>query len=186
MRRRTKQAIVTLTNALYDILSTGYLVTLVGLLSQGRTGPKLFKGLAGYSHWRIKQALKEQKLKGYIEYDDEDERAPIFLTAKGFVRQSKQKIKAANFGKWDHLWRLILFDIPERKRLRKKFQRFLQNVGCYRVQKSVYAFPYDCKKEFFTIASSFKVGSNVDIYAVPNLGRHEQLARNFYFRRDLH
>ncbi len=183
MKRKTKQKIKTLTVALYDVLSIGTIVTIGCILSQGRTAPKLFSGLARYSHWRIKQALREQKLKGYIEYDENDEHSPIILTPKGFVRQTKQRLKEFNFGKWDHMWRLIMFDIPERIKLRRRFQRLLQRVGCFRVQKSVYAFPYDCKKEILTIASSLKVASYVDVCIIPNLGRLEQRARDFYLRK---
>lgn len=183
MRRRTKDKVKTLTCMFYDLFKAGYLISLTGLLSQGRTADKLLKGFVEYSDWRIKQALREQKLKGYIEYDENDENSPIILTSKGFIRQTKQKLKEANFGKWDHLWRLVLFDIPEYGRLRQRFRRFLQNAGCYRIQKSVYAYPYDCKKEILSIASNFQVASYVDIYTVPNLGRQEKSVRDFFLQR---
>ena len=71
------------------------------------------------------RTLKIQKL---ITYDEQDEHSPIMITEKGFVRSSKDNFINIKGRKWDHFWRLILFDIPEYKHKRQAFQqmRFAQ------------------------------------------------------------
>ena len=185
MKRKTEDKIRNLSTLLYDVLGTGALATIVGLLSQGRTADKLFKCFAGYSAWRIKQMLREQKLLGCIEYDEEDEHSRIYLTKKGFIRIDKKKLKNVSAVKWDHSWRLICFDIPEVTGSRRKFQRMLKDTGCFKLQKSLYAYPHNCKEEVLNLASSIRASSYVDVYTVPNLGRREQEAKKFYLYRQL-
>ncbi len=185
MKRKTKDKIKSLSDMLYDVLGTGALVTIVGLISQGRTADKLFKCFAKYSAWRIKQMLHEQKLHGYIEYDEEDEHSRIYITNKGFVRFAKKKLKNITALRWDHFWRLICFDIPEKNGSRRKFQYLLKSIGGFKLQKSLYAYPHDCKNEILNMASDLRISSCVDVYIVPNLGRREQEVRKFYLYRQL-
>ncbi|MBU1032540.1 MAG: CRISPR-associated endonuclease Cas2 [Patescibacteria group bacterium] len=182
MKRKTKDKIKTLTKAFFDIMAIGTLVTLAGLLSQGRTADKLFKALKGYSIWRIKQMLRQQKFYGMIEYDEEDENSLIVLTKKGFTRITKEKFKKIKGRKWDHLWRLISFDVPERKKSRRKFQWQLRSLGFYKIQKSIYAYPYECEQDIKVIASQYNITTNVRVFIVPNLGADEQAARMHYFQ----
>ena len=183
MRRKTKEKTKTIARALLEILGTGAFVTAVGLLSQGRGADRLMKGFAKYGAWRVRQLLRRLKFQGMIVYDEEDEHSPIHLTEKGFVRVAKDRMKRIRGKKWDHFWRLILFDIPERKRTRRKFQQLLCRLGFYRVQRSVYAYPFECKEDILRLAAQFRSSSYVMIYTVPNLGPHEQSARMYYFNR---
>jgi CRISPR-associated endonuclease Cas2 len=183
MKRKTKDSLKMFSVCLYDLLKIGTCVTVGSILSQGRATPKLLRGFIRFGASRLKQALREQKIGGFIEYDEEDERSRIILTEKGFVRSTKWTLQNIFNVKWDHFWRLILFDIPEKKRMRAKFRRLLKTIGCYRLQKSVYVYPHDCKKEILRLAASCRVSANVDIITVPNLGRHEKDARAFYFAR---
>ncbi|MBU1032855.1 MAG: CRISPR-associated endonuclease Cas2 [Patescibacteria group bacterium] len=185
MKRKTKDKTKTLTKAFFDIMAVGTLVTVIVLLSQGRNANKLFKALGSYSVWRIKRMLKRQKLMGMIEYDEDDEYSPIILTKKGFTRITKDKLKRIDGKKWDHFWRLVMFDVPERKNKRVKFQRLLSQLGLYRIQKSVYVYPFECKADILCLASQFGISSDVVVLTVPNLGPHEKLARRFYSYRFL-
>ncbi|MFA4954274.1 MAG: CRISPR-associated endonuclease Cas2 [Patescibacteria group bacterium] len=184
MRRKSKDKLIHATDALLEILAIGGLVTVAGLLSQGYTAPKLFKGLGEFSVWRIKKLLRQLKLRQCIEYDKSDEDSPILLTEKGFIRRSKHSLLTRNYGKWDHLWRLLIFDIPEtKKKQRDQFRDLLTSVGCFRIQQSVYAYPYDCKKELLVLASNKYVKKHIEVLTVPNLGRYEKEARKHYFDR---
>jgi len=162
-------------------MAVGTTVTVIGLLSQGRSADKLFLGFTKFSAYRIRQMLKQQKLYGYIEYSKEDECSPILFTSKGFLRATKRQLRQFHDLKWDHLWRVISFDIPEKTGCRKKFQRQLLSVGCYKLQRSTYVYPHECKTEILTIAANLGVSKYVTVYATPNLGNREVTARDFYF-----
>lgn len=49
---------------------------------------------------------------------------------------------------WDKKWRIILFDIPEkRRRIRDTLRHHLQQLGCHELQKSVLVHPFECRNE---------------------------------------
>lgn len=183
MRRQNKEKIKITGLALLEVLATGAFLTTAGLLSQGRGADRLLKSFAKYGAWRIRQLLRQLRFQNCIVYDEEDERAPIHLTEKGFIRVTKSKLRRIDGKKWDHLWRLIIFDIPDRKKSRRRFQQLLRRIGCFRVQRSVYAYPFECKDDILRLAAQYRSSSCVLVYTVPNLGPCERHARNFYFRR---
>ncbi|MEK7624015.1 MAG: hypothetical protein AAB408_05135 [Patescibacteria group bacterium] len=48
--------------------------------------------------------------------------------------------------RWDKKWRLLIFDIEERHRLqRDQVRHTLIELGFYRLQDSVWVYPYDCE-----------------------------------------
>lgn len=183
MKRTHKEKGKTITRAFFEILAVGTVMTLVGLISQGRTAPRLLKSFARFGSWRIKLMLKRLKIQGLIVYDEEDEYSPILLTEKGFVRVTKGKLRDMRGKRWDHLWRLVLFDIPNRKGIRGSFQKLLRQTGFFQVQKSVYAYPFECKDDILRLASSLHASSYVVVCTTPDLGLKEKEARRFYFQR---
>ena len=67
-------------------------------------------------------------------------------------------IKIKNTNKWDGLWRIVIFDIPERqKRARDALSLKLKEIGMLPIQKSVFASPYECKNEIDFISEIFSV-----------------------------
>src|SRR6185369_2128029 len=83
---------------------------------------------------------------------NKDGRLKIILTEDGkkralFFNLNKFEIKKPAI--WDKKWRLVVFDIPEEQRkIRNIFRDWLRRLDFYRLQDSVFVFPYDCKKEF--------------------------------------
>lgn len=50
--------------------------------------------------------------------------------------------------RWDGMWRVILFDIPERqKKSREAFRMHLKQLGLREFQKSVFIHPHPCSDE---------------------------------------
>lgn len=51
--------------------------------------------------------------------------------------------------RWDKKWRMVIFDIPEEKRVvRNVFRDWLKRLNFYKLQNSVFVHPYDCKSEY--------------------------------------
>ncbi|MDO8561611.1 MAG: CRISPR-associated endonuclease Cas2 [bacterium] len=49
--------------------------------------------------------------------------------------------------KWDHKWRIVTFDIPEKyAALRNKIRDILKEAGFVRLQHSVWVFPHECEE----------------------------------------
>ena len=65
--------------------------------------------------------------------------------------------------KWDGYWRLVLFDIPERKKqAREALRSKLKQLGFHQLQKSCFIHPFDCKSEIEFISELFEVSPYVN------------------------
>ena len=42
-------------------------------------------------------------------------------------------------------WRVIIFDIPEKEKMRLQISYLFKQSGLYRLQDSVWVYPYDCE-----------------------------------------
>jgi len=92
------------------------------------------------------------------------------LTQKGWAEW-----KAYEFGqkhldqqpeKWDKKWRMLMFDIPEKKKfLREKVRRMLRSFGFYRLQDSVWVFPHECREVLELLRTRYKIRSEA-LYAL--------------------
>jgi len=131
-----------------------------------KTIPREWKKINRSHIYRLSRSLK---MRGYIDYKKHsDNEIRVYITEKG-----KQHLKRLEFheleltrgNSWDGKWRLILFDIPEpRKRSRDALRRKLKELGCHELQKSVFAWPYDCRKEIGFVTDFFRLRPHV-VYA---------------------
>jgi DNA-binding transcriptional regulator PaaX len=64
--------------------------------------------------------------------------------------------------RWDGKWRMIIFDIPEKKkRVRRQISSLFHQAGFYRLQDSVWVYPYDCEDIIGLLKTDFGVGKDV-------------------------
>jgi len=95
-------------------------------------------------NWRKNRSLKKLKEKGFIKNN-------FRLTRKGFNKSlfiliNNIAIKIPKI--WDGKWRMLIFDIPKNYAGNRNFLRnHLIDIGFIQIQKSVWAFPFPCKKE---------------------------------------
>jgi DNA-binding transcriptional regulator PaaX len=63
---------------------------------------------------------------------------------------------------WDGKWRMIIFDIPEKKKnVRKQVSSLFNSAGLYRLQDSVWVYPYDCEDIIGLMKTDFGIGKDV-------------------------
>ncbi len=143
--------------------------------------------------------LKDKNYVSWRKFNQSRARQYIYyLSKRGMIRRSGTRIKLTKKGKkkiekydfekivlrhsekWDGKWRVVIFDIPEAKKkardaLGKKFKR----LGMQQLQKSVFVFPFDCKKEIDFVADFFGVERSV-FYLESKIYEVEQdLKKNF-------
>jgi phenylacetic acid degradation operon negative regulatory protein len=83
--------------------------------------------------------------------------------------------------KWDGIWRVLIFDIPELTRaVRNLFRGKIQELGFYTLQKSVYVTPLACEKEIDELTRLLRIGNGVDVIHSSKLGRKELAVRRFF------
>ena len=131
---------------------------MTGVLTVGLVAPKvlgLFEYLNPISrkntmrfNQRITQALLRLERNGLIHITGEGRKREVHLTQQG-----EKKIDALYAGayvipmpvRWDGKWRLMMFDVPEkRKKVRDTLRMLLQSAGFIHFQDSAWIQPYPC------------------------------------------
>lgn len=76
----------------------------------------------------------------------------VELTEKGKRKAMQLRFDDLTIAKpknWDGIWRIVIFDIPNKKTNARDALRFkLRDLGFYQLQKSVWVFPYPCDSFF--------------------------------------
>jgi CRISPR-associated endonuclease Cas2 len=92
--------------------------------------------------------LKQQ---GLINFEYRGKQVHISLTREGRRKVKKYNIdnlKITKPKKWDKKWRILIFDIQDKYKIRREALRGkLKELGFYKLQKSVWVCPYDFQRE---------------------------------------
>ena len=79
--------------------------------------------------------------------------------------------------KWDGKWRVVIFDIREKRRgVRDKFRNLLVEIGFYRLQNSVWVYPYDFEDLLILLKADFKIGKDI-LYIIAERIENDRLLR---------
>lgn len=101
----------------------------------------------------FRQKIYYLKRMGLIRTFVEGKEKYLELTKKGLQEIAWDNIgKQSREGKWDGLFRIVMFDIPEEKRhTRDIIRQKLEEIGFIQVQKSIFIYPFECKEEIDAI-----------------------------------
>lgn len=82
--------------------------------------------------------------------------------------------------KWDGKWRLVLFDIPEkRKKEREVLRSLLKQLGFVKYQESAFIIPYECKNEIDYVVEFFNLRPYVRFLEVASFDDDIAIKRGF-------
>lgn len=83
--------------------------------------------------------------------------------------------------KWDNLWRVVLFDIPEKDRVfRDILREHLQNLKFYKLQYSVFVSPYPFEKPVQELISLYSAEPFVRVITALKIDNETQIKRHFF------
>lgn len=115
--------------------------------------------------------------------EDENGIAHIVLTKDGKQKALEYQIdemKIKKPAKWDKKWRIVIFDIPERKKkAREALRSKLQELGFLELQKSVLIYPYECENEIDFIVEVFQIRQYVRFLRTDTFTNEEQFRLKF-------
>ena len=98
---------------------------------------------------------------GLIKTEIKNRQIYISLTPEGKKQAGKYQIDDLYIKKprrWDQKWRLVIFDIANKKKIvREALRGKLKELGFYKIQKSVWIYPYNCKKEIQLLKDFFNL-----------------------------
>lgn len=128
--------------------------------------------------------LKRLQSRDLIDYKElPDGQVKMILKSNSKKIMLKYDIDSMKLKKpllWDRKWRLIIFDIPNDKRVASgAFSNKLKDLGFYRLQKSVYLYPFPCEKEIEFITSIFDIREHILILNVSNFEGDKKLKYHF-------
>jgi len=117
---------------------------------------------------------------GYITLESTSQGKRARLTEKGIkfaALLGEGKLKPKKSNRWDKKWRILIFDIPERFRKQRDHVRStLRTLGFYRLQDSVWVYPYDCEDLITLLKVDFKIGKNL-LYIVADAVEYDKPLR---------
>ncbi len=93
----------------------------------------------------VKSAASRLSRKGLVKFENG------FYSATSLGEKLLSDWQMSNYRikkprKWDKKWRVIIFDIPEKKKKeRDQVREILSTAGFERLQNSVWVYPYDCE-----------------------------------------
>mgnify|MGYP001604048512 CR=1 FL=1 len=109
------------------------------------------------------------------------------ITKNGELELARRKFDAYRFPaklKWNGKWRVICFDIPEkRKYVRHVLQRKLVEIGCYRLQDSVFVTPHKCADMLKLAHDAFHLHKYVRGMVVTQVDDEQSLLGHFKLSR---
>ena len=146
-----------------------------GFIAVAAIAPNMFQilgrtGVLAHLKYRNKGVLARLKQKGEIEFEERDGKKYVRLTERGeeALAFGQQKLQLANGKprKWDRRYRLVMFDVPEkRKKIRERLRFEMEEVGFLRIQDSAWLSPYDCEEFMALLKADLHIGKDV-LYAV--------------------
>jgi len=105
----------------------------------------------------------------------------LTLEGKKILRRwemSDYKLKKPK--RWDQKWRVIIYDISEKKaRIRRQILSLFHQAGLYMLQDSVWIYPYDCEDIIGLLKTDFGVGKEV-LYIIANEVENDKYLRSHF------
>lgn len=136
---------------------------------------KLWKDVNKTDLGRIIKRLEKQEM---LTLRDKEGKTYIEITEKGKKRILEYDFENMKISskKRDGKWRLIIFDIPEgKKRNRDAFRKKLIQIGCIRLQDSVFVSAFPCKNEIDFLAHYLEISDFVTLATIGKIERGEKL-----------
>jgi DNA-binding transcriptional regulator PaaX len=131
--------------------------------------------------YRIVREFKYERLVAFEE--NEDGMTKIVLTEKGKKMALSFDIDSMELktpDRWDGVWRVVFFDIPEKKRYARDILREkLKHLGFREIQKSMLIFPHPCLSEINFIIEYYQLRKYVRCGEMKNISNEAELKIKF-------
>ena len=154
----------------------------MGLTISPRAQRRVFRALKyewrAISRKKLYRNIKNLEDQKIIRYSKKGKWWSIELTKKGREQAKKigfNRLKISKPKKWDKKWRVVIFDIPEKKKIiRDALRRKIQELGFQELQKSVFVYPYSCFKEIETVTNFFRAKKFIKQFTVANFDQETE------------
>ncbi|MDO8570789.1 MAG: CRISPR-associated endonuclease Cas2 [Candidatus Daviesbacteria bacterium] len=138
----------------------------------------VYKAWKNFNKKDIGRIIKRLEKQEMISYQEKDGKIIFEITEKGKHRLLEYDFENLDIKKkkLDGKWRLVIFDIPEDKKVsRDAFRKKLLQMEFIRLQDSVFATCYPCKKEIDFLVHYFGISDFITLIKVDQIERGEKL-----------
>jgi hypothetical protein len=130
---------------------------------------------------RLSQAVSRLISRGLVERKDNK---GLRLTEKGRryakLMDETGRLQFAKARKWDGRWRIVIFDIWERRRgARARLRTRLHTIGFVKIQNSVWAYPYECEELIAFAKTELKLGKGLFYLIAEGIEGDRELRERF-------
>jgi|SRR3989344_123165 len=127
----------------------------------------------------VKSAAYRLSRKGLIIFED-GHYSPTVNGKKLLAEWQGLNYKIKIPRKWDKKWRVIIFDIPEKKRrIRDQVREILLAAGFQRLQDSVWVYPYDCEDVIGLMKTDLGIGKYL-LYMIVDQIENDRFLRMYF------
>ncbi len=138
------------------------------------------KRLRGFDPGKYRRTVRDLHKRGLVEILTKHDEKFIELTSRGVLEALLKKAKIKITEKWDGKWRLVMFDIPESsKPKRRLFRVLLLQNGFKKLQASVYISPYPLNRSALDYLRQTGLIGYVRIMRVDDLDDDTDIKKKF-------
>lgn len=147
---------------------------------------QLPRDLRKFKETQLKRALQRLKNHNKVEYVRENgDNMVIRITKNGRDFLEKINFNTLTLERpniWDKKWRLVIFDVPEKKKLaREALREKLKDMDFKKLQHSIWVTPFPCEKEINLIKTIFNLSDYwIDVIITENIGTKEYQMRKYF------
>ena len=133
---------------------------------------------------QAKTAIGRLAQKGLVRFITKGNAKYVEITEKGrqefALEKEKEALRARSKKRWDKRYRMVIFDIPERRRaVRDQLRRTMQECGFLRIQDSVWVSPYDCEDLIILVKADLRIGKDVLYTIVEKIENDKWIKKHF-------
>lgn len=137
-----------------------------------------------YKRWQIRRVIHRLKQQQWVTVKENDNGAmTVCITKRGMQRALTYHLDTMTLRTqkhWDGLWRVVIFDIPEKyKGFREIFRVRIKQLGLCLLQESVYVSPYPCFDEIEFLRQLYKIPFQVRYIVAKKIEDDHELRIHF-------
>lgn len=169
-------------------------VAVSGVLAVGLAAPGIFQAVNAlekqykkdYRRYRVpiyvRKVVQSLVNKKFITIFEGRDGMVMRLTEKGQRELLRYQLreKSLESRRWDKKWRLVIFDIAEKRRYaRDRVRQDMQSFGFVKLQDSVWAYPYECEQVVTLLKAQYKIGKELVYIVAGEIEGDESLKKKF-------
>ena len=169
-------------NILKALLIGGVAVTVIALPGMAQVLRLFLPNDKKYKQ-RIKRSLNGLHKQKFVRIYKKNGKEIVEITENGkkeLLSYQFDEMKIDKSKKWDGMWRVVIFDVPEKRKQSRDLLNFkLKEMGFYPIQKSTFILPYECKKEIEFIGEYLFLGEKIKYLLVKEISEEGILKKHF-------